>query len=82
MSSYAEMIGRPTQDSISEAEETPDQGAEVQAEGEAKAGSKAELLERAAELDIAGRSSMNKDELTAAIAEAEDAEDEDAEDES
>ncbi len=32
---------------------------------------KAELLERAAELDIAGRSGMNKAELEAAIAEAE-----------
>lgn len=32
---------------------------------------KEELMERAAELDIAGRSSMNKAELEAAIAEAE-----------
>lgn len=33
--------------------------------------SKAELMERAAELEIVGRSSMNKEELAAAIEEAE-----------
>lgn len=41
--------------------------------GETKLPTKAELLSRAKSLDIEGRSSMNVDELQAAIAEAESA---------
>jgi hypothetical protein len=49
----------------------PDEDKSVPGPDENKAPTKAELEARAAELDIEGRSSMNKDELALAIAAAE-----------
>jgi len=61
-------------DGLAAEKPTPPHSAEAASSDETETDSgpsKDELLDRAAELDIAGRSSMNKAELAAAVAEAE-----------